>query len=242
MHQEKHKPGAVIPGLSMKGNTLIPFSKDSKKDMHYGMMHVYDHAFYGMHAHVIEIMKAIVEIQSKKSFLTFKKAIAKIHEASDDWGALKDAVSSYDAFACAQVALFKKKRLKTKDFSANAKLHKVVKKISHAQPALMYASGRVAHSRLLLAEYTQNHHLNTYLTTVEKTLKSNVVQKRFNTSDKHLVQVKNRLIALCVLLEGAVLQYCAVKEALVTEIEKQSLPMQQSIDVIIKEIHATLLG
>ena len=56
------------------------------------------------------------------------------------------------------------------------------------------------------------------------------------------MQVKNRLIALCVLLEGAVLQYCAVKEALVTEIEKQSLPMQQSIDVIIKEIHATLLG
>lgn len=238
---KRSKPGVAIPGLSMKGNTIVPFSKDSKKELHDCIMHLYDHAFYGNHAHVLEIMNAIIELQTKKDCIRFKKASGAIHKASDNWRALQDAVSSYDVFACKQVEIFKKKRLQKIESVPHYRLQRAVRKISHKQPLLMYASGRLAHSRLLLSEYAQNDSLNQDILVLENMLKSSDIQKKFNTSNQRMVMIRNRLVALCVLLEGAVLHYCAVQESLVSEIEKQSLPEQKSMHAIIQEIQETVL-
>ncbi len=233
--------GVVLSGLSAKGNMLIPFSKDSQKDKHAGIMHVYDHAFHAKQGHVLELMSVIVDMKSKKALTVFKKALDRIHAASDDWGALKEAVTSYDEFACTTVELFAKERLQQREVPLNAKLKRTVRKIIHTQPELMYAAHKVAHSRLLLSEYAQDNRLDQYLKTTEKALKSDKIVRKFNSSKQRVVQTRNRLVALCVLLEGAVVNYCAVKDALVTDIEKQSLSAGKAIEEIIKEIQQTLL-
>ena len=242
LRPKNQKPGVVLSSLSIKGNCLVPYGKDSKKDLHDGMMHIYENTFHAKHGHVLEIMQAIVETNSSKEFAKFKKAVNRIHASSDDWNALKDAVSLYNAFACKQVELFEKQRLQKREPELNNKLQKAVTKIAHTQSALMYASHSLAHSRNLLEEYAQDPRLDQYIKNAEKALKSNAIQNKFNTSDKRLVQTRNRLVALCVLLEGAIVHDCAVQDALVTDMEKQSVPVQKTIDAIIKEIKQTLLA
>lgn len=239
---KNQKPGVVLSGLSMKGNSLVPFSKDSKKDLHDGMMHVYENTFHAKHGHVLQVINAIIESKSKKQVTQFKKAAARVHESPDDWNALKEAVTCYDAIACIQVELFEKQRLQKKEPELNNRLQKTLRTIAHTQSELSYASHSLAHSRKLLEEYAQDHHLDQYIKNTEKALKSEKIQNKFNTTDDRLVQTRNRLVALCVLLEGAAVHYCAVKEALVTDMEKQSVLVGKAINVILKEIKMTLLA
>ena len=153
---KKHASGVTLSGLSVKGNVLVPISKDTLKEAHNCMMHVYEHTFHAKHGHVLEVMQTIVESKSKKEFAAFKKAIARIHESSDDWNALKQASASYDLVALTYVEFCEKERLQEKKCELNSRLEKVLRKIAHTQPALVYASGKLAHSRLLLQEYAQD--------------------------------------------------------------------------------------
>lgn len=242
MHRSKNqKSGVVVSGFSMKGSALVPYGKDTKEARHDAMMHVYEHTFHEKHGHVLEIMQALVQSRTKKCLAQFLKAVAKIHKNSDDWGALKEAVSLYDEFACKHVEFFEKERLQKKEPEYNNKLQKSLKKIAHTQPALMYASHSLAHSRKLLEEYIQDSYLDQCMQNLEKSLKNDVIQGKFNSSESRVVQVLNRLVALCVLLEGAVVHYCAVQDALVTNMEKKSVPVGKAVHEIIKEIKLHLM-
>ena len=238
---KKETPGVVVSGLSTQGNMLVPFSKNTAQEKHDGMMYLYDHTFHQKHGHITDLMIVLADWKSKKYLSAFKKSVNRIHESLDDWGALKDATESYDAFACCQVEIFENQRLAKKESALGGALQKKLRSLAHTQPELMFAAHKLAHSRLLLAQYAQDHRLDQCIASAEKSLKSKPLQKKFNTKDLRLVHARNRLVSLCILLEGAVVHYCAIQEALVSDMEKKSVPVQKAIDAIMKELQQTLL-